>query len=130
VAKEGSDGMHSLKNQRGLSLLGFIFILILVLFCTYIGIKIVPIYLNHMSLDSEVKAVASDPGSANRPPNTIRRELIRRLNVSYVDYVEPEHIAIERGDQLNLAVRYKVQEHLIGNMDVLIHFESVHPLRN
>ncbi|NBD96352.1 MAG: DUF4845 domain-containing protein [Gammaproteobacteria bacterium] len=122
--------MKSLQNQRGLSLLGFIFILILVLFFTYIGIKLVPVYLNHWSLMSEVKAVASEPGSANKPPNTLRRELQRRLGVSYVEYVEPRHISIERGDQVRLVVRYDVEKHLIGNIDAIIRFDSAEPLRN
>lgn len=122
--------MQSIQNQRGLSLLGFIMILVLVLFFTYIGIKLVPVYLNHWSVMSEVKAVAGEPGSANKPPNTIRRELIRRLNVSYVEHVEPQHIAIERGDQIRLVVKYDVEQHLIGNIDAIIRFDSAEALRN
>lgn len=122
--------MQSIHNQRGLSLLGFMMILVLVLFFTYIGIKLVPVYLNHWSVMSEVKAVASEPGSANKPPNTIRRELLRRLNVSYVEYVEPQHISIERGDDVRLTVRYDVEQHLIGNIDAIIRFDSAEPLRN
>jgi len=122
--------MKTIKNQRGLSLLGFIFILVLVLFFTYIGIKLVPIYLNHWSLMSEVRAVASEPGSANKAPNTLRRELQRRFNVSYVEYVEPRHIEIERGEELRIVVRYDVEQHLIGNIDAVIRFNSAEPLRN
>ncbi|RFF30423.1 DUF4845 domain-containing protein [Wenzhouxiangella sediminis] len=127
---EGPGIMKSLQNQRGLSLLGFIFILVLVLFFTYIGIKLVPIYLNHMSVMSEVKAVASQPGSANKPPNTIRRELLRRMSVSYIDHVEPQHITIERADQVRIVVKYDVQQHLIGNIDAIVRFNSAEPLRN
>ncbi len=118
------------KNQRGLSLIGFIFILILVLFFTYIGIKLVPVYLNHMSVVSELKAVAGEPGSANKAPNTIRRDLITRLDVSYVNHVRGEHISIERGETLQLVVRYDVEQHLIGNIDAVIRFHRAEPLRN
>lgn len=122
--------MTVITRQRGLSLLGFMFILVLVLFFTYIGIKLVPIYLNHMSVVSEMKAVAGEPGSANQPPNTIRRKLITRLQVSYVDHVKPEHIRIEREDEVNLVVRYDVERHLIGNIDAIVRFHRVEPLRN
>jgi len=122
--------MDTMHNQRGLSLLGFIFILVLVLFFTYIGIKLVPVYLNHMSLMSEVKAVASEPGTANRPPSAIQRDLVRRLNISYVDYVEPQHITIERGDKPQLVVQYEVEKHLMGNIDAIIRFNSAKPLQN
>jgi len=122
--------MSSMHHQRGLSLLGFIFILALVLFFTFIGIKLVPIYLNHMSVVSEVKAVASEPGSADKPPNTVRRELLRRLDVSYVDYVEPENVRVVQGDGVSLVVEYQVERHLIGNIDVVIRFNRVERLRN
>ena len=122
--------MKTINNQRGLSLLGFIFLLILVLFFTYIGIKLVPVYLNHWSLMSEVRAIASEPGSANKAPNSIRRDLFNRLNVSYVEHVEPRHISIERGDQIRLVVSYEVEKHLIGNIDAVIKFNSAEPLRN
>lgn len=121
--------MTAIARQRGLSLLGFMFILILVLFFTYIGIKLVPIYLNHMSVVSEMKAIASEPGAANQPPNTIRRQLMRRLDVSYVDHVEGEHIRIEQADAINLVVRYDVEQHLIGNIDAIVRFHRVEPLR-
>ncbi|MFU8830524.1 MAG: DUF4845 domain-containing protein [Wenzhouxiangella sp.] len=122
--------MTAITNQRGLSLLGFIFVLILVLFTVYIGIKLVPIYLNHFSVVSDMKAVADEPGSANLPPNTIRRNLMTRLQVSYVDHVRPENIVVERTSPPQLVIEYQVEEHLIGNIDVVVKFKRVEPLRN
>lgn len=122
--------MTAIKNQRGLSLLGFIFILMLVLFATFIGIKLIPIYLNHMSVVSEMKAVAGEPGSANQPPNTIRRQLVTRLDVSYVDHVKPENIRVEQADGVSLIVSYQVETHLIGNIDAVVKFHRVEKLRN
>lgn len=118
-------------RQGGMSLIGFIFVLILVLFTVYIGIKLVPIYLNHFSVVSDMKAVADEPGSANTPPNIIRRNLITRLQVSYVDNVKPENITIDRSSgPPQLVVEYQVEEHLIGNIDVVVKFRRVEPLRN
>ncbi len=122
--------MTAMTSQRGLSLVGFIFVLILILFAVYIGIKLVPIYLNHFSVVSEIKAVADEPGSANLPPNTIRRNLMTRLQISYVDNVRPENITVERGTPPQLVVEYQVEEHLIGNIDVVVKFRRAEPLRN
>jgi hypothetical protein len=122
--------MKAITRQQGMSLLGFIFILILVLFTVYIGIKLVPIYLNHFSVVSAMTAVAEEPGSANLPPNIIRRNLITRLQVSYVDGVKPENITVERTNPPQLVVEYQVEEHLIGNIDVVVRFRRVEPLRN
>lgn len=122
--------MTAMTRQQGLSLVGFIFVLILVLFTVYIGIKLVPIYLNHFSVVSDMKAIADEPGSANLPPNTIRRNLMTRLQVSYVTNVRPENISVQTGNPPQLVVEYDVEEHLIGNIDVVVRFRRVQPLRN
>ena len=119
------------RQQQGMSLLGFIFILILVLFAVYIGIKLVPIYMNHFSVVSDMKSVADEPGSANLSPNLIRRNLISRFQISYVDGVSPENITIDRStNPPQLVVEYQVEEHLIGNIDVVVRFKRAEPLRN
>lgn len=122
--------MKAMSYPRGMTLIGFIMVLILVLFAAYLGIKLVPIYLNHFSVVSEMKAVASEPGSANTPPQTIRRNLMTRFDVSYVKHVRPEDIRVERGQGVNLIVSYQVEEHLIGNIDAVIRFERIEPLSN
>jgi hypothetical protein len=122
--------MTALTRQQGMSLIGFIFVLILALFIVFVGIKLVPIYLNHFSVVNEMKAVAEQPGSANLPPNTLRRNLVSRFEVSYVDHVRPEHITIERTSPPRLVVEYEVEEHLIGNIDVIVRFSRVETLRN
>lgn len=122
--------MTAIKRHQGMTLIGFIFILILALFIVFVGIKLVPIYLNHFSVVNEMKAIAEEPGSANLPPNTLRRNLLTRLEVSYVDHVRPEHITIERTSPPRLVVEYQVEEHLIGNIDVTVKFNRVETLRN
>jgi hypothetical protein len=117
-------------QARGMTLLGFIMVLALVLFAAYLGIKLVPIYLNHFSVVSEMRAIAGEPGSANTAPQTIRRNLMTRLDLSYVKHVEPEHIRIERGDGTRLIVSYEVEEHLIGNIDAIIRFHREEALSN
>ena len=119
-----------LAQARGMTLLGFLMVLALVLFAAYLGIKLVPIYLNHFSVVSEMRAIAGEPGAANTAPQTIRRNLMTRLDLSYVKHVEPEHIRVERSDGTQLIVSYEVEEHLIGNIDAIIRFHRVEPLSN
>ncbi len=121
--------MMVIKRQHGISLLGFMGLLVMVLFFTYIGIKLGPIYLNHMSVVSEMKAVAGEPGAANQPANTTRRQLMTRLDISMVSHVKPENVRIEHRDGVNLIVAYDVETHLIGNIDAVVRFNRVERLR-
>jgi hypothetical protein len=118
------------RQTRGMTLIGFLMVLALVLFAAYLGIKLVPIYLNHFSVVSEMRAIASEPGAANTAPQTLRRQLMTRLDLSYVKHVEPENIRVERSDGTRLIVKYEVEEHLIGNIDAIISFNRVEQLSN
>ncbi|HLR87533.1 MAG TPA: DUF4845 domain-containing protein [Wenzhouxiangella sp.] len=122
--------MKSLQEQRGMTLIGFVFLLLVVLFFTFIGIKIVPVYMNHVSLMSEVKSIASQPGAANKSPNAIRKELASRIEISYIKHIEPRHIKIETGTNARVLVKYDVEQHLLGNIDAIIRFDSAQPLQN
>lgn len=119
-----------IRQAQGMTLIGFIIVLALVIFAAYIGIKLVPTYLNHYSVVTEMRAVVGEAGSANLPPQAVRRNLMNRFEVSYVRHVRPENIRVERGQGTNLIVTNEVQEHLIGNIDALIRFERVEPLSN
>ncbi len=126
-----NSGVSSCRQlQKGMTLIGFIFVLVFVLFFVYIGIKLVPIYLNHMSVASEVNSVAGESGSANVPPNTLRRNLMTRLQVSYVEHVTPENIKVERGQTTMLVVDYQVETHLIANIDAVLSFRTEAQLTN
>ncbi len=118
------------NRASGMTLLGFIMVLALVLFAAYLGIKLVPIYLNHFSVVSEMRAIAGESGSANTAPQTVRRNLMRRLDLSYVKHVEPEDIRVQRSDGASLIVTYEVEEHLIGNIDAIIRFHREEALSN
>lgn len=119
--------MHN-KHQRGLSLIGFLLLLAAALFVTYIGMKLVPIYLNYYSVVSAMKGVAEEPGISEMSPARVRDLLFRRLSVNYVSAVKPEHVQIERSASRELVVEYEVREAMIGNIDVVVKFSRVQNL--
>ncbi|MDX1625693.1 MAG: DUF4845 domain-containing protein [Wenzhouxiangellaceae bacterium] len=117
------------RYQRGMTLIGFLIVLAGALFVAYIGMKLVPIYLNHYSVVSSMKSLAEEPGSANFSDGRIRDLMKRRFSTSYVKHVEPNDLKIERGSGgTRLIVRYEVREDLIGNLDAVVTFERVQQL--
>lgn len=118
----------NMRRQLGLSLIGFLLLLAAALFVTYIGMKLVPIYLNYYSVVSAMKGVAQEPGIAEMSPARIRDLLFRRLTVNYVSDVKPEHVQLVRGVSTDLVVEYEVRESMIGNIDVVVKFSRVQPL--
>lgn len=128
-----ADRMWTMKiyKQGGMTLIGFIFVLSFVIFVSYIGMKIGPIYMEYYSVVSAMNGVASERGSANLSPYDIRVKVLNRLYVSYsADNVKERDIKLVRNNGLNLRIAYEVRKPVIGNLDVVAKFDKTVRLSN
>ena len=120
-----------IKKQNGMTLIGFIIVLGLVLFLSFIGMKIAPIYFEYYSVVSAMNGVASERGSAKLSPFDIRVKVLNRLYVSYsADNVKNENIKLVRRNGVHLRVAYEVRKPVIGNLDVIATFDRSVRLSN
>lgn len=125
--------MRTMKidRQGGMTLIGFVFVLSFVVFISYIGMKIAPIYMEYYAVVSAMNGVASERGSANLSPYDIRVKILNRLYVSYsADNVKEQHIKLVRGNGVHLRVAYEVRKPVIGNLDVVAKFDRTVRLAN
>lgn len=114
----------AVKRQRGITLIGFLIVLSLAVFVAYLGMKIVPIYIDHYSVVTAMKGVKKEPGIVTATPAKIKDLFFRRLYVSYVDGVEKRHVRVTRNNGRTLQVKYEVQKPLIGNLEIVAKFDD------
>jgi hypothetical protein len=120
-----------IHKQGGLTLISFIFVLGFVIFISFIGMKIAPIYMEYYSVVSAMNGVASERGSANLSPYDVRVKVLNRLYVSYAaENVKEKHIKLTRGNGVNLRIAYEVRKPVIGNLDVVAKFDRSVRLSN
>jgi hypothetical protein len=119
------------QKQNGLTLLGFIIVLSIVLFVSFIGMKIVPIYMEYYAVVSAMNGVAAERGAAKRLPDSIRTEIRDRLYVSYSSgNVQNKHMKVTRRDGVQLRITYEVRKPIMGNLDVVAKFDRSVTLAN
>ena len=119
------------RKQNGLTLIGFIIVLSIVLFVSFIGMKIVPMYMEYYAVVSAMNGVAAERGSARRSPASIRTEIRDRLYVSYSSgNVENKHMKLTRKNGVFLRITYEVRKPIIGNLDVVAKFDKSVRLAN
>jgi hypothetical protein len=124
-------GNMKIYKQNGMTLIGFFFVLGFVIFLSFIGMKIGPIYMEYYSVVSAMNGVAAERGSARYSPFDIRVKVLNRLYVSYsADNVKENNIKIVRGNGVNLRIAYEVQKPVIGNLDVVAKFDRTVRLSN
>jgi len=113
-----------MHKQNGMTLIGFIIVLSFVVFVSYIGMKIAPIYMEYYSVVSAMNGVAAERGSARLSPYDIRVKVLNRLYVSYSDEnVKEQHIKLTRSNGVFLRIAYEVRKPVIGNLDVVAKFD-------
>ena len=113
------------RLQRGMTMLGFLITLSVVILFLYCGMKIVPMYIEFYSVKKMLATIASNPESASATKDKIRSMFSRSLEIDYVKVIKPDMLKIESTDAgYNLSVDYERREQLIANLDVVGKFEA------
>lgn len=113
------------KKQKGMSLIGFLIVLAMVVFFAYLGMRIVPIYIEFYSVKQAMTGVAKEPGSANYSPFDVKDKMLNRLYISYSDgNVGRDSIRVVRNNGVWLVVKYEVRKPVMGNLDVVASFDE------
>jgi hypothetical protein len=119
------------RKQQGLTIIGFILVLSLVIFFSYIGMRIWPIYYNHFAVVNAMNSVAEQRGAANMSLRDIRIRVYSNLFVSGTEgFIKEKDITKVRDNGTYLRVAYEVRKPLIANLDVVATFDRRVPLQN
>ncbi|GJM08327.1 MAG: DUF4845 domain-containing protein [Lysobacteraceae bacterium] len=113
-----------LKNQRGLTLIGFLVVLAIVGFFIFIGMRLFPVYQEYYAVSSAMNAMQQEPGVAAMQPQRVEELLFRKFYISYVDSVRREDVNFSRKGGYKMRVKYEVRENLIANLDFVAKFEK------
>ena len=110
-------------NQRGLSMIGFLFTTAVVIVAALVLVRVGPAYVEYFTvqkaLDETMRDV-QDPTAAE-----IRRLMDRRLSAAYVDSVQATDVVVERdGNAIVATMTWQRVLHMIGNASILLDFEA------
>ena len=118
------------RTQGGMTRVGFIIVLAVAGVFIYMGMKVIPMYSEFYAVKEALQGLAGEPEIASKDPAEIEKLFFRRLDISYADTVEPEHVKIVRKDAGYLmTVKYEVRTPLIANLDVVGRFDAEKELR-
>jgi hypothetical protein len=114
------------QRQKGITFIGWLFLLIPVGLVLYCLIRLTPVYLNYMSVSKAINQVASDhKGEEQVNPATVRAELQRHWDVDSINYPEVKDVSVTReGTQWLLEANYEDAVHLFGGISLLVHFDK------
>jgi hypothetical protein len=117
--------MRNLKTQGGITLLGFLMVLMIVGFFAFLVMRLFPVYSEYYSVVTAMKGVQAEPGVATWSVDKIKDSLDRKMYISYVTSVKKQNVRVIRqggGNQLN--VKYEVRGPLLYNLEYIASFNK------
>jgi len=123
--------MKTMHGQRGLGIVGLIFLLALIGFVALLVIKCLPLYLNQMTIARDLHEVATQVNGAGSEIDVtdVQRDIQRRWDIDYVNQIEARDIKVGNTPQgLAISYDYEARAHLFYNIYIVIHFAEDIPL--
>jgi len=120
-----------IRRENGFTLIGFLIVLVMVLFFVYSGMRVVPMYLEYSALGKAMEVLEETPGANQMSPIRIKQKIEDSLWVSYAhNNIKREHMRISRkSDGINVRVAYEVRTPFLGNIDIVGKFDRSVVLR-
>jgi hypothetical protein len=115
-----------MRRQRGVTMIGWICLLVPVAITLYAAIRVAPEYMNHYKLVQAMKETANQLKSDETlTPDTIRKALGRRFDTGYIDRPAVKDIIVARGENgWAMAAEYEAVVPLFGNLHLLMDFKT------
>jgi hypothetical protein len=118
------------KHQRGVTMIGWLFLLTPLAICVYAGIRIGPMYLNYMNVVHNITLVASEVDNASATVDGIRTAIGKHFQVDYIEFPDVKDMKITRDNgNWTIEANYDDQAPLFSNIFILITFDKVVKLK-
>ena len=119
--------MKQMKKQRGMTAIGWLLVLMLVVVFSIVALKLIPMYLDSFKVTSSLESLANDSKAKGKSALEIRKLLMKRLDVNMVSDVSAQDISVSRSREgIVVEVEYEARRPLFGNLHmVLVYSDSV-----
>lgn len=116
--------INTRTNQRGLTLISWLVVLVFLLFQIVIAMNVLPVYMTDSTVKTVLEGMTTDSSTGNMTTKELKSSVLKRLNISSVYSIKPEHVKVKKGRNGNtITVDYEPRGPLIGNLEYIVHFK-------
>jgi hypothetical protein len=121
MRKRGND----MKKQHGMSIYGFIYVLVTVGIAGYIGLKAGPNYLEYYSVKNILASMALEEAKNMENVKEIRNAYDRRATIGYVTVVRGEDLEVTKdGGETVISASWSVKVPLFASASLVLDFNA------
>ena len=112
-----------LSNQRGLTMISWLVVIVFLMFQGVIAMNVLPVYLTDQSVKTLMEALPNDAMARESSPKELKVLISKRLSMNSVYSIKPEFIKVKKGKGENIAtIQYEPRGKLIGNLEYIVSF--------
>lgn len=115
-----------MRRQRGVTMIGWIFLLIPMALTLYAGVRVGPVYLNYWRIVDAMEKTASElKGDESLTATSIKSSLAKRFDIGYVDKISSTDVEVKKGGSgWQMTVGYDGEAPLFGNLKLVCAFDK------
>lgn len=111
-------------KQRGFSLSGFLFGVVILILVAIVGLKMIPAYMQNATIKNTFVVIANDPELQKASVRDIQLAFSKRADIDNITAIKVDEISISKdGGRLELSASYAVQIPLVANVSLYLEFE-------
>jgi sensor histidine kinase regulating citrate/malate metabolism len=116
--------MHQRKRQRGLSMLGFLFVAAVVVISVMIGFRVLPSYIEYYSVTQALERALVDAKDLNSAAE-IRSAFQKRADAGYIESVSGKDVdVVKNKNDVTASATWSRKLPLVGNASLWLDFEA------
>jgi Domain of unknown function (DUF4845) len=116
--------MHERQPQRGLSMIGFLFVAIVVVVCVMLAFRVAPAYIEYYSVNKALEKALSETKDLNSAAE-IRKNFQRVADAGYIESVNEKDIEIVKNkNEITASASWTRKLPLVANASLLLDFEA------
>lgn len=113
-----------MKKQKGMTFFGVIFFGAAIIFVAMVAIKIIPAYIEFMSVKKVISRLAKDAESTSSKKD-IQTAFDRATSIDFITTVKSSDLEIINSNGgVEISIDYQVIKPIIGNVSVLLDFST------
>ena len=120
------------KKQQGLSVSGWLFLIVLIGGMVSLIAKLAPYYFDFNTVSAVLDTMSREQGMVDKTVPEIRTILVKRMKLNNIRDFDIDHrMTITRAaDRTTIEMKYEARVPLAGNVDIVANFEKNVQLRD
>jgi uncharacterized protein DUF4845 len=116
--------MRRRAKQRGLSIVGFLFVAAMVVMFVMIGFRLLPTYIEYYSVQKALEQALADTKDLNSTAE-VRAAFQKRADAGYIESVSARDIeVVKTKNDLTASVSWTRKLPLVGNVSLFLEFDA------